>query len=228
MKRVFLAGLVMFAASQSNAQAYLQGGVNFANITKDKNGNTQDNNVLTTFNVGLMSRFGLSDIIDLEAGALLTGKGSKADSYFNNGSDYIKTKFNPVYVEVPVNLVVKFPLQKGTDLFVNAGPYIAIGVLGQSKTESKFGPLTSSSKNDIKFSNDDPFTSQQDDAAYNKLKRFDYGLNFGGGIEFAHLMIKANYGLGLAKISSTESNNSADDKNKFRTWSVSLGIPFGK
>ena len=31
--------------------------------------------------------------------------------------------------------------------------------------------------------------------------------------------------LALTKINSTQSNNSADDKNKYRTVSISLGIP---
>jgi hypothetical protein len=34
--------------------------------------------------------------------------------------------------------------------------------------------------------------------------------------------------LGLAKIRSTETDNSSNDKNKYRTVSVSLGIPLGR
>lgn len=228
MKKILLGCMIMAAASNLKAQVYIQGGLNLANITTTSNGNTEDNTMLPTFNVGLMSRFGLSKVVDLESGVLFTGKGSRAQTYFNNGNDYIKTKFNPEYIEVPLNLVVKFPLAKGTGLFVSGGPYAAIGIAGKSKTESKFGPLSSSSSSDIQFSNDSPFTSEQDDAAYNKLKRFDFGLNFGGGFEFAHLILKVNYGLGLAKINSTQSNNSVDSKNKFRTLSFSLGIPLGK
>ena len=69
------------------------------------------------------------------------------------------------------------------NIFLNAGPYAAMGIAGKSKTESKILGITSTSSNNIKFSNDDPFTSQQDDAAYNKIKRFDFGLNFGGGLD---------------------------------------------
>ena len=88
--------------------------------------------------------------------------------------------------------------------------------------------MQTSSSSKIKFSNDNPFTSQQDDANYNKLKRFDYGLNFGGGIDFGKFILKANYGLGLAKINSTQSNNTANDNNKFRTFSISAGIPLNR
>jgi hypothetical protein len=103
-----------------------------------------------------------------------------------------------------------------------------MGIGGKSESETNIGILHSESESDINFSNDDPFTSEQDDAAYNKLKRFDYGLNFGGGLDLHKIILKANYGLGLAKINSTESNNSVNDKNKYRTVSISVGIPLGR
>lgn len=226
-KMIFLTAMLTLVFCVSQAQmVYLQGGVSLANITKDNDGNTESNNTLTTFNAGVMARFGLSKVIDLETGLLFTGRGSRAESKFNGGADYVRSTFRPYYLELPLNLVVQAPLGK-SGIFFNAGPYVAMGVGGKSKIESKIGPLSSSSESDIKFSNDDPFTSQQDDAAYDKLKRFDYGINLGAGIKVSRLMLKANYGFGLAKINSTESNNSANDKNKYRTLSFSVGIPLG-
>ena len=164
----------LFATAKS--QVYVQGGINFANITQTKSGGTQDNNLLTTFNAGILGRFNLSIPVDLETGLLLEGRGSKANSYFGSSKDdnYVKSKFNPLYLEVPLNLVIRFPFQKSMNLFFNAGPYAAIGIAGKSKTKSSFLGVTSASSNNIKFSNDDPFTSQQDDAAYDKIKRFDF------------------------------------------------------
>lgn len=229
MKKLLTGIAVLCICSYSKAQMiYVQGGVNFANITKTNDGQTEDNNMLTSFNAGFLGRFGLSTTVDLESGLLLTGRGSKAETYFNNGNDYVKSTFNPLYVELPLNLIVSLPVAKTSNIFFNGGPYIAIGVGGKSKTNSKFGPLTSSSSKSIEFSNDDPFTSQQDDAAYDKLKRFDYGLNLGGGLQLEHVILKVNYGFGLAKINSTESDNSSNDKNKYRTLSLSVGIPLSK
>jgi hypothetical protein len=224
MKRIlFVFAVATIVSTTTHAQTYVQGGLNLANITKTNDGQTEKNNTLATFNVGIMSRFDLSKVVDLETGVLLTGQGSKAETYYKGGTDYVKAKFNPLYVQVPLNLVVKVPLTT-SNLFFHAGPYVAIGVGGKSSTESKIGPLMSSSSSTIKFSNDDPFTSQQDDAAYNKLKRFDFGLNFGGGVQLDKVLLKANYGLGLAKINSTESNNTVNDKNKYRTLSFSVGF----
>ena len=205
----------------------MQGGLNLANITKTNDGQTEKNNILPSFNAGILGRLDLASMFALESGVLLTGRGSKAETYFTNGN-YTKSRFNPLYIEVPLNAVVKIPLEKNSNIFFNAGPYAAIGIAGKSKRESKIGPLLSNSESTIQFSNDDPFTSEQEDAGYNKLKRFDFGLNFGGGFQFNHVILKANYGLGLAKINSTESNNTANDKNKYRTLSFSVGIPLGK
>lgn len=229
MKKLIMALCIIIAATQtSNAQVYVQGGINLANITKTNDGQTEKNNILPSFNVGILGRLGLTPVFDLESGVLFTGHGAKAETYFNGGNDYVKSKFNPYYIQVPLNAVIKIPLQKGTKIFFNAGPYAAIGIAGKSKQEAKVGPFTTSSTDNIKFSNDDPFTSKQDDAAYDKLKRFDFGLNFGGGFDFGPVILKVNYGLGLTKINSTESNNNANDKNKYRTLSFSIGIPLSK
>ena len=59
---VMLCGIFITA----KCQVYVQGGLNLANITKTNSGQTQDNNLLTTFNAGILGRFGLSKPIDLE------------------------------------------------------------------------------------------------------------------------------------------------------------------
>ena len=226
MKKSILILCIAGIATGANAQkVYVQGGANLANITKDKAGNTDDKKALYSFNAGVMGQFGISKIVDIETGLLFTGKGAKSESNFGNG-DYIKSTFNPLYIELPINLLVKFPLlTKGSNLFVSAGPYVAMGVAGKSKYESKLGPLSTNSESNIVFNNDNPTTAQQEDASYSKIKRFDYGLNFGGGVALKSIILKANYGLGLAKINSTETNNSADKQNKYRTLSLSVGIP---
>ena len=231
MKKLLVTAFAIAMLANAKAQLYIQGGVNLANITKTTDGQTEDNNMLTTFNAGILSRFGLSKMVDLESGLLFTGRGSKAETYFTSGSttdNYVKTKFNPYYIEVPLNLVVRVPLQKTHGLFFHAGPYAAIGVAGKSTTDQKLLGLSSHSENDIEFANDDPFTSRQEDASYYKLKRFDFGLNVGGGFDLGKLLLKVNYGYGLTKINSTESNNASDDKNKYRTLSFSVGVPIGK
>jgi hypothetical protein len=230
-KTLFALALTTAFIGNANAQFfYAQGGLNLSNISNAGDGSTEDNGILPSFNAGLMARFGLSKVVDLESGILFTGKGAKAETYFNGGNDYVKSRFNPLYIEVPLNVVINIPFggEKNSGVFVYGGPYVAVGVGGKSKIDTKLGALTTSAEHNIKFNNDDPFTSTQEDAAYDKLKRFDAGLNVGLGLDLTSVIIKANFGLGLTKIGSTQENNNTDDKNKYRVFSFSLGIPFGR
>lgn len=208
-----------------NAQKlYVQGGANFANITTNANGNTESSKSLTTFNAGMMARFNAATNVDIETGLLYTGRGSQTTTSFNNGNDYIRTTFNPMYLELPLNAVIKFPIEKNKNIFVHAGPYAAMGANGKTKTETKFGSLTTSSSTDIKFDNNNPLTSEQEGATYSTLKKFDYGFNMGTGFSINNMMIKLNYGVGLSKIRSMETDNNANNQNKYRTFSINLGF----
>ena len=230
MKKLLTLALCAGIFTTASSQTYIQGGANFANITKSASGQTQDNNILTTFNAGLMHRFDIASVFAIETGILVDGRGAKANTYFSSSKDdnYIKTKVNPLYVEIPLNAVIKVPIQDNMSVFLNAGPYAAVGVAGKSKWESKFGPLSASKTENIKFNDDDPTTPGQEGAAYDRLKRFDFGLNLGGGVDLGAVLVKVNYGIGFDKISSMQTDNDKNDKNKFRTLSLSLGIPLSR
>ena len=184
--------------------------------------------MLTTFNVGVMGRFGLSETLDLETGLLFTGRGSKAETYWNGGADYVKAKFNPYYIEIPLNLVLNVPMENSTSLFFNAGPYVAMGVAGKSKLETSIGPIETKSERDIEFTNDDPATTEEEDASYSRLRRFDYGVNIGAGFDLKSVILKANYGIGLRDINSLKPISGEEDKNMYRTISISVGIPISR
>ena len=227
MKKLLTIILGAFLFTTAKSQIYVQGGLNLANITTSNSGATQKNNMLPTFNAGVMARSNRNEPIALEAGLLLEGRGAKSDNYITSSTDdnYIKTKFNPLYLELPVNFILRLPLQGKSNIFINAGPYVAMGIAGKSTVETKFLGAVTNSTSDIKFNNDDPTTSEQEDARFDKLKKFDYGLNLGAGVDFKKVLVKVNYGYGLAKINSTQSNNTSNDKNKYRIVSISLGIP---
>ena len=230
MKKLLTLALCAGIFTTASSQTYVQGGVNLANITKNASGATQDNNMLTTFNAGLMHRFNIVPVFAIETGIMVDGRGSKANTYFTDSKEdnYFKTKLNPLYIEIPLNAVVKIPIQENMSVFLNAGPYAAMGVAGKTKWESKILGISASKTENIKFNDDDPLTSAQEGAAFDKLKRFDIGLNFGGGVDLGAVLVKVNYGMGFNKISSMETDNDKNDKNKFRTLSLSVGIPLSR
>ncbi len=199
---------------------YIKGGLNLANITTSADGRVDEAKMLTTFHAGIMNDMPLGDAFSFQAGLMLTGKGSKTE--INTTSVNYKLTSNPLYLELPVNFVFKVPFGNGNRLFLGAGPYVAMGIGGKTKGEyESLGGRTEYEK-DIEFNNDDPFTTGQEDASVNKLRRFDYGANALAGFETGKFLIGLNYGYGLAKIASTQAND--DDQNKHRVWSISLGI----
>ncbi|MFP5040996.1 porin family protein [Parasediminibacterium sp. JCM 36343] len=231
---IFVAAVIGNAQAQSEASEsksnpggiYLRGGYNLANISINDNGGVNDAKGLSSFHAGFIADIPVASIVSVQTGLLLNGQGAKSNTYFTSSttSNYVKSSFRPLYLQVPLNLAIKFPLAPDTRLFVAGGPYVEMGLSGRSTSETNIGGVVTNSSSDIKYNNDNPTTSAQEDASYDKLKRFDFGLNFGGGIEFKNFMLGINYGLGLTKINSTQTNNSANDNNKYRTWGIGVGF----
>jgi len=208
---------------------YIKGGLNLANISISDNGSVNNANTLATFNVGFIADLPASSFFSLQTGLVLNGQGSKTTTYASNtntSDNFVTSTFNPLYIQLPVNLVFKLPLDNDTRLFVGAGPYVQMGVGGTAKTVSQFGGVQSSNSYDIQFDDDNPTTSQEEGASQDRLKRFDIGMNALAGIESGSIMVGVNYGIGFTKINSTETNSNANDDNKYRTFSINVGYRF--
>jgi hypothetical protein len=229
MKSLTLTAIVLFAGLASQAQkAQLRGGINLANISVTDNGRVDQANQITSFQAGILTDIPLgSKFLVLQPGLLYTSKGAKVQKGSSGQAGYYKQTFNPRYLELPLTLLVKAPIGSGSRFYAGAGPYIAAGIGGNVKTEGTL-PITGnySYTRDITFSNDDPTTfNQEEGTGLGVVRRFDYGLNGTVGIEGKTMVLGATYGLGLAKLQSG-TNNSADNNNKNRVLSVTLGFKF--
>lgn len=212
--------LICSMAAQSQT---LKGGVNFANVTITNDGEIEEAKMLTSFQVGFTGDLKIAPFLSFQPGILFTGKGSKTQSGETTDATYYRATSNPYYVEIPANFVFKTPTGP-IKFFAGAGPYLAVGVAGKNKVDGKIFGTSFSSEKAIEWSDDDPSTlDYEEGAGYGIMKRFDYGLNGLAGIETTNIVLSVNYGLGLAKLQSG-SNSSADDKNKHRVLSLTLGI----
>lgn len=227
MKIVSLGTALLFTGFASFAQkAQIRAGLNLANVSVTDNGRVDEANQLTSFQVGVLTDLSLgSHYLSLQPGILYTGKGSKVQKGTAGQAGYFKQTFNPMYIEVPVNLLFRAPLGFSTHFFAGAGPYLGVGIAGKTKTEGT-RVLTGnySFERDITFSNDDPTTfNQEEGTGLGVIRRFDYGVNGTAGIETKSLALGVNYGLGMAKLQSG-TNSNADNNNKNRVLSFTLGF----
>jgi hypothetical protein len=226
-KNILLTVPLLFILLNINAQKsslILRGGLNLANVTISENGRVDDAKTLSSFQAGIIGDLSLGKFVSLQPGLLVTGKGSKTQSGEPSDANYYKATTNPIYLEVPLNLVFKFGAADGPNFFAGAGPYLAIGIAGKNKTEGKFIGTSFSNESNIEWSNDDPTTlDYEEGAGFGMMKRFDYGLNGTAGIDLKKAVLSVNYGWGLAKLQSG-SNSSEDDNNKHRVLSFTLGF----
>lgn len=223
MKTIAVTILALFALTLSSSAQILRAGVNFANISIANDGSVDDNKMLTSFQVGFTGNIRMLPILYFQPGIIFTGKGSKTQSGAESDASFYRATTNPYYIEIPGTFVLKTPTGP-FKLFAGAGPYIAIGVAGKNKVDGKFLGTSFHSEKNIEWSNDDPGTlDYEEGAGYGIMKRFDYGINATAGIELMHTVLAVNYGHGLAKLQSG-SNSSANDNNKHRVFSVTLGI----
>lgn len=223
MKTKIIAAVILLITGVSVHGQVFRGGVNLANISITNDGDVDDNKMLTSFQVGVTGNIKILPMLFFQPGVIFTGKGSKTQAGETTDATYFRATSNPYYIEIPANFVLKTPTGP-IKLFAGAGPYIAIGVAGKNKVNGKFLGTSFSSEEKIEWSDDDPSTlDYEEGAGYGIMKRFDYGLNGIAGIEMSRSVLSVHYGHGLAKLKSG-SNSSADDKNKHRVFSITLGL----
>ncbi len=205
------------------SSAFIKAGVNLANVSIQNDGTADEANMLTSFQVGIIGDLPVTSFLYIQPGLIFSGKGSKTQSGQPSDANYYKSEVNPFYIEVPVNVVFKAPLNKDSKFFAGAGPYIAMGIAGNRQLDYKVAGVSFSRKDKIDFSNDDPTTAGEEGAGFGILKRFDYGLNGTVGFEGKSTSFSVNYGLGLAKLQSGTTNNE-DNNNKHRVLSFTVGF----
>jgi len=232
MKQKFLviaALAIVVVGMNANAQKapqpslFVKGGLNLSNITIDKSGGLDANKGIASFQAGLQADLPIGSYFAIQPGVFFTGKGAKLESGNISGNNWYRATTRPYYIEIPVNAVIKLPLGDQSSFFFGAGPYLGIGVGGKNRLEGQASGISYSRSENIKFSNDDPFTSNEEGSGYNIMRRFDYGLNGTVGIQAKYAVFSVNYGWGLAKLQSgTTSSN--DELNKYRVLSFTAGF----
>ena len=215
--------IVSLSAQAQNSYAIVRGGINLANVSVTDNGRVEDANMLVSFQAGIIGDIHVASIVHFQPGLLFTGKGTKSQSGTEGSANWYRATSNPYYIELPLNLVLKSPTGP-VKFFGGVGPYLAVGIAGKNKVEGAFLGAGFKSEKTIEWSNDDPTTlNNEEGAGFGIMRRFDYGLNGTVGLEGKSVVISANYGLGLAKLQSG-TNSSADNNNKHRVLSFTLGL----
>jgi len=172
------------------------GGFNLSNLLiKDNDGtNSNDFKYKPGFHVGVTAEFPISKSVAFETGLLFSTKGFISNFKGTDNGVIFESKgsLNLLYLDIPLTSKAYYNIG-ASKIYGVFGPYIGIGLSGKSKSEAIVNGVTQSDEQDINWGSGNS----------NELKRLDYGLTVGAGMELNSFLIGLSYNLGLANISST-------------------------
>jgi hypothetical protein len=193
--------LTVSAASyaQSPIRFGVQAGLNLSTVTWE---DMDDISSKIGFNVGVTADYALSEALFLQPALLYTAKGASFE-------DDVTSTLS--YLELPINIGYKIPLESFT-VSLKVGPYLAYGLSAKMSGEE-----------DGISADIDLYKKNEDIWGIDKapLKRFDYGVGIGAGIEFGQIAVGLSYELGLANLANYD-----DGKIKTQNAFLSVGYKF--
>ena len=210
--KISMIALISLFCLQSNAQTFgLKAGLNLSNILDKDNDGTYNNNLNMNpgFHVEAIVDMPFNKFLSFESGLLFTTKGYKLedDEIFK-----IKAESKLYYLDIPLTIKASHDLWKGLKMFGTAGPYVGVGLSGKTKVYFE----------DLKIDDHNINWGSSDE---DNLKRLEWGLTFGGGVEISSIIIGISYDLGLSNISANQDNGT---KAKNKVLKFSVGYMFGK
>ncbi|MGM0408401.1 MAG: porin family protein [Bacteroidota bacterium] len=178
---------------QLHAQTFgVRGGLSMANmLEKDEDGTySGDYQMNSGFHAGVSMDFPILEMISFETGLLLNTKGFRITEEEEGVDVTAKAKF--YYADIPLTFKVSGEVSEGVKLFVLGGPYIGIGLSGKVTAEGSEEGYSVSIDEDINWG-----SGEEDD-----LKRLDYGITAGAGLELMGIQVGLSYDFGLANVSA--------------------------
>lgn len=219
MKRItkyLLLGVIGLFSLNSYSQILgFKGGINHNDVLfENETGivSNATNMTLQGFHFGATIDNPLSESLSLEMGLMLSLKGYKIDELLDGIT--VRNKTNLYYIDIPVAFKYAFGLGRNSNWYLAAGPVFDIGVGGNYMTVYDWSGSRQVEKEKVEWGNEE-----------GQIQRLDFGLTFGGGVEFDAWQIGVYYDLGLSDISS---DATPDNTLKNRVWKLSLGYKFDK
>lgn len=203
---LLMAGVLAVAGSVCRAQK-----VDFGVLAGLVFSHPSDYNTRTGFSVGAKGIYTFRDNSSswfMEAQAKLVSKGWKYDiATYDEGGNliyYSDWTCNAYYLEIPVYAGYKFKVNDNCGIFIEAGPYLAAGLFGNS---------------DVKGGehNYEYYSNVFADGFY---KRFDWGLGGNVGVEYRHVQV--SFGLHRSLMNPLNQTLVMMPKPKDRSWMLTV------
>ena len=214
LRNVILGSLLGVFALGATANAQIgfivRGGYQAANIT----GSSFDTKIANGARAGVAADITVYDggmsRISIQPGVDFAMKGYKVS--VSEGDVKVNGSQALYYVDIPVLANFGFDLGNDLGVFVNAGPYLGIGVAG--KSNGKVGKLSL----DV---DKNPF-----DKDNGILNRIDWGAQVGAGVEYNHFQVGVGTQFGIGDIRNDNWKKANDKAIRNSNFFVTVGYRF--
>lgn len=135
---VALMGVTANVQAQETSGFSVKGGVNFNSFSRENSAGLKSN---IGYHIGATYQLGLGRNFAVESGGVVDTRGAKFE-----GSGFVG-KTHIIGLSVPILAKGIFEVNRDLNVFVNAGPFVNIGLGGTRKTET----ATITEKRDVTF-----------------------------------------------------------------------------
>jgi len=196
MKKVALLLLLITSIAQINAQKIgIVSGINISNMVMNNELFRNPYNNIYGFHVGALVDFRIKNGFSIETGLLLNTKGCSIGKSPNIDVTRIYS------FDIPITAKLLFSINKDLALFAKAGGYLGCSIAGSIDKGDEWG-----GNSNIKWGSD----------KNSDLKRFDYGLSFGIGMQNKSVIFGLTYNIGLYNIGPNQGYLSNTTNNVFQ------------
>lgn len=230
MKKILLAAATIVASFNAlNAQESIKFGVQAGYLLGSSKftgeGGVSYGTATSTsgFRVGVNASIPISSSLFFSPEINFVNKGSKnvlSDASMGVAIS-VNNSFNANYLEMPLNVLYKFPSQNEGGFFIGAGPSISMGLSGKGSYVASVMGATMNTNYAIKFDGktDDQLPPADEDV---HLQKFELGGNILAGYKLNNgLSFRLNYNFGF-----TDMDPNADAGTKNRYVGLTVGFTF--
>ena len=231
MKKYFFISIIAIYLFYFDATAQvsfgIKGGFNLSNIKFSESGLSISPDDLAGYHFGVIADIPLASHLFLQPGLFASRKGfdySISESFqgyvypdVQNVIVSVDLAAKPLYLEMPLLLSFRLPVNAGLSLALEAGPYAAYGIGGDAVIKASYGGT------EVLNETKDFFKDSQ-------INRFDAGAQMGLGLYVGRFIFSAGYQMGLFNMAIKEIGSELvlepDTKAFNRNLIISAGIRF--
>lgn len=195
MKRILLTMLLAIVCSAGFAQLSFNGkiGLNLSSYIGDGSDGAK---FKPGVRVGLGMEYAFNDLVALQPSLFFSQKGAvyKVDEFGFDGLADVggEVRTNQLYLEIPVNVQLRFDVADNIDLLFATGPYLACGVGGKTRVEIN----AMIAGNEV--SDTEKFGVFDEDGS--GMRRFDAGWGVGIGLDINRILVGLDTQFGFCNL----------------------------